>query len=112
MKKPRVSYDDFSKLDLRVGEVKEATVVETSQKLISLMVNLGEEYGTVEILAGMQEFFKAQEFIGKKFVFIANLEPRAMMGRVSNGMLLAADEAGTPLLIPVPAQIPAGTLLR
>jgi methionine--tRNA ligase beta chain len=112
MKKPNCSYDDFVKLDIRVGEVKEASLVEGSKKLISLMVDLGEDFGTVEILTGMQEWYGPEDFVGKKFLFLANLEPRPMMGHVSNGMLLSADTEEKPILNSVSSNIPNGTIVR
>lgn len=111
MKKPNVTHDDFSKLDFRVGDIKEASYIEGSEKLISLSVDLGEEYGTVEILTGMREWYGPEDFVGKRFIFLTNLEPKPMMGRVSNGMLLAPDIEGKPILTPVSTDIPAGTMI-
>lgn len=100
MKKNIIQFPDFQKLDIRVGEVKSAENVEGSSKLIALQVDLGADYGTVEILTGMQKWYQPEDFTGKKFLFIANLEPRAMMGKVSNGMLFsAAKDDGSPDLV-------------
>lgn len=112
MKKPNCSYDDFSKLDIRVGEVKEAVLVEGSSKLISLMVDLGEDFGTVEILTGMQKWYGPEDFQNKKFLFLANLEPKPMMGRASNGMIMSTDIDGKPILNPVADDLPNGTPMR
>lgn len=112
MKKPNCNYEDFAKLDIRVGEIKEALLVEGSNKLISLTVDVGEEYGVVEILTGMQAWYSPDDFTGKKFLFLVNLEPRPMMGRVSNGMLMATDIEGKAILNPVARDIPNGTIVR
>jgi len=112
MKKPNCLYEDFSKLDIRVGEVKEAILVESSKKLISLMVDMGEDYGVVEIMTGMQEWYGPEDFKGKKFLFLANLEPKPMMGRTSNGMIMATDIDGKPILNTVSDDLPNGTMVR
>lgn len=112
MKKDPVAYPDFDKLDLRVGEVKDAKPVEGSVKLLELSVDMGAEYGNVTILTGMAQYYQPEDFIGKKFQFIANLEPRKMMGKESQGMLLSADEENKPILIEVPSAIANGLIVR
>ncbi|MEN9328175.1 MAG: hypothetical protein RI947_983 [Candidatus Parcubacteria bacterium] len=112
MKKTNITYDDFAKLDIRVGEVKNAVPVEKSEKLLNLTVDLGADYGEVTILTGMAQYHHPEAFIGKKFCFVANLEPRKMMGLFSNGMLMSADEEGKPLLIEVSASVPNGLVVR
>lgn len=116
MKKSYVAYDDFQKLDLRIGEVKDAVNIEKSKKLIKLTVDFGEEYGVTTIFTGMAKFYTPDVFIGKKFSFIANLEPRRMMSEVSYGMILSADEThedtNKPVLLPVDSSIPNGTIVR
>jgi methionyl-tRNA synthetase len=112
MKKDVIEFADFEKLDLRVGEVTEAIAVEKSKKLIKLTVDLGEDYGTATVFTGMLEFHTPETFIGKKFAFIANLAPRKMVGGESQGMILAADAEGTPILIPADSRITNGTVVR
>lgn len=112
MKKPTITYDDFAKLDIRIGEVKEVKPVEKSEKLLELTVDFGEDYGQVTILSGIAKFYTPEELTGKKFPFIANLEPRKMMGKESNGMIMAADVAEKALLIPVDESAPNGSVLR
>ena len=108
MKRDTIQFPDFLKLDIRVGEVKQAELVEGSSKLLLLTVDLGEDYGTVEIFTGMRKWYSPEDFTGKKFMFIANLEPRPMMGKTSNGMLLSVEKDGTPVLTPVDATVPNG----
>ena len=112
MKKPFCTFPDFDKLDIRVGEIKNAVPVEKSKKLYELFVDMGEEYGTVTILTGMQAFYKPEDFIGKKYLFLANLEPKPMAGKVSNGMIMSGDESGKPILIEVSTSLKNGLLIR
>ena len=111
MKKELVKYEDFDRLDLRVGEVKTAENLEKSKKLLLLTVDFGEDYGVVEILAGIALSYTPEQLIGNKYIFIANLEPRPMMGKVSNGMMLAGGEE-TVYLTQVSSDIPNGTQLH
>lgn len=112
MKKDTCAFPDFMKLDIRVGEVTNAQRVEGSNKLIELTVNLGEEYGAVTIFTGMQKWYSPEDFQDKKFLFIANLEPKKMMGRESQGMILSGDKDGEPILIPVSTELANGLTLR
>ncbi|MBP9691454.1 methionine--tRNA ligase [Candidatus Woesebacteria bacterium] len=97
------------KIDIRVGEVLNATNVEVSNKLIELTVDLGPDYGHVTIFTGMRKWYTPEDYLGKKFLFIANLEPKKMMDRESQGMILAADLNDAPVLVPVDPQLPNGT---
>ena len=112
MKKPFATFPDFDKLDIRVGEIKNVVAVEKSKKLYELTVDMGEEYGNVTILTGMQSFYKPEDFAGKKFLFIANLEPKPMAGKVSCGMIMSGDENNAPVLIEVSASLKNGLLIR
>ena len=111
MKKDIIQYSDFQKLDLRIGEVKSAVPVEKSTKLLALMVDFGEDYGEVEILSGIAQWYTPEDLVGNKFVFLANLEPRAMMGKTSNGMIIAAD-AEKPVLMKIENDIANGAAIR
>jgi len=111
MKKSPVSFSDFQKLDLRVGEVKSAESVIGSRNLVSMQVDMGEDYGTVEIMAGIGDFYQPNDVIGKKFAFVANLEPKKMLGRQSNGMTLMVDIEGKPIIIPLAADLPNGAII-
>lgn len=101
---------DFAKLDLRVGTITQAVPVEESDKLIKLQVNLGGE--TRQILAGIKKFYQPDELKGKQIVIIANLEYKKMMGEESQGMLLAADIDGKPVLLKPDSEVPPGTQIR
>ncbi len=106
-----VSLDEFSKVELKVGTIIEAEDVESSEKLIKLKVDLGEEKPR-QILAGVKQWYKPKDFVGKQVVVVANLEPRTMMGLESEGMVLAADTENGPVFLTVPKKIPPGTKVR
>ena len=112
MKKDTITFPDFNKLDLRVGEVKNASFLEGSKKLITLQVDLGEDYGTVEILSGLAEFYTPEDLIGNKYIVLANLEPKKMMGKDSNGMILVADDPEKFALVPLDKNLKNGTVIR
>ena len=87
--KDEIVFDDFLKMDLRVGEIKTAEKVEKSNKLLKFSVNMGIETRT--ILSGVAKHFTPDEMVGKKVTVMANLAPRKIMGIESQGMLLFAE---------------------
>ncbi len=82
-------FDDFLKLDLRVGKVIECEKVKKSDKLLRFTLQVGNE--TRQILSGIAKFHSPEELIGKNVVFVANFKPRKMMGMESEGMILSAE---------------------
>lgn len=112
MKKATVSYLDFEKLDFRIGEVKEASILEGSRSLIKMLVDLGDDYGVVEILSGLAKFYEPEDLLGNKYIFLANLEPKKLMGRDSNGMVLVADDPEKFELVPLDKKLKNGTVIR
>ena len=112
MKKVTITFPDFNKLDFRVGEVKEAALLEGSKSLIIMKVNLGDDYGTVEILSGLAEFYQPEDLIGNKYIVLANLEPKKLMGKNSNGMILVADDPEKFALIPLDKNLKIGIVIR
>ena len=95
--KPSIQYDDFAKLDLRVGTILSAEKVEKADKLLKLEIDLGFEKRTV--ISGIAMHFKPEEIVGKQVVVVANLAPRKMRGIESNGMILMADDNGKLIFI-------------
>jgi len=89
--KETIEFDDFAKMDIRIGEIVAAEKMEKSKKLLKLTVNDGIKERT--ILSGIAEHFKPEEVIGKQVSFLANLAPRTMMGLESEGMILMAEDA-------------------
>ena len=90
--KPTIQYDDFAKLDLRVGKITNAEKVEKADKLLKLEVDMGFEKRT--IVSGIALHFSPENIIGKQVVVVANLAPRKMRGIESNGMILMAEDNG------------------
>ncbi|MCL4366230.1 methionine--tRNA ligase subunit beta [Patescibacteria group bacterium] len=101
-----ITYDDFVKVELKVGTVLEAESIEESEKLIKLKVDLGESEPR-QILAGVKQWYKPEDLIGKQVVVVANLEPRMIMGLESQGMLLAAD-GKKPVFLKPSSKTPPG----
>ncbi|MCE4600204.1 MAG: methionine--tRNA ligase subunit beta [Desulfurococcales archaeon] len=87
-----IKYEDFAKIDLRVGKVVEAERVKGSKKLLKLIVDLGSEKR--QVIAGLAKWYKPEDFIGKYVIVVANLEPKKLMGMESQGMILAAPCEG------------------
>ncbi|MBU1103642.1 MAG: methionine--tRNA ligase subunit beta [Nanoarchaeota archaeon] len=85
----KVSFGDFAKLELRVGEIKKVEAHPNADKLFVLAVDLGEESERT-IVAGLKGFYSEDELVGRKAIFAANLEPAVLRGVESNGMILAA----------------------
>ncbi len=102
-----ISFSDFKKLCLRVGEIVEAERVEGSRKLVRLTVDLGNERR--QLVAGVAEYYDPRDLVGKQIVIIANLQPRKFMGIESQGMLLAAVVNGRPVLLSPEEKVPPGT---
>jgi len=112
MKKDIITFPDFNKLDLRVGEVKKASFLEGSKKLIIMQIDLGEDYGTVKILSGLAEFYTPEDLIGNKYIVLVNLKSKKIMGKDSNGMILVADDPEKFALIPLDKNLKNGTVIR
>ena len=107
--KPTVSFDEFDKLDIRVGTITAVDDVPGSDKLLRLTVDLGDHTRT--ILAGMKgERDDPSEIVGQQALFVVNLAPRKMMGLTSEGMLFDIGYADglTPVLLQPEAPIPNG----
>ena len=112
MKKPTIEFADFLKLDARAGEIKTAAKIEGSNKLLELSLDLGEEYGIVTILSGIAKHYTPESLIGKKVPVVANLAPKEMAGKVSNGFILMVDlPSHIPLLIELLTSTPNGSIL-
>src|SRR3989344_9306460 len=87
----KIKYDDFAKLDLRVGKIIEIEEHPNADKLFVMKVDLGEGKSKERtIVAGLRGHYKKEELEGKKAIFVANLEPVKLRGVESNGMILAA----------------------
>ncbi len=107
-----ISIDDFSKVDLRVGEVKFAEAVKGSDKLLHLKVDIGEAEPRT-IVAGIALAYKPEELVGRKVIIVTNLQPRKLRGLTSQGMIVAASlEGGRPVLAGFLEDVPVGARLK
>lgn len=98
--KETIAFDDFAKIDIRIGEITSAEKMEKSKKLLKLQVNDG--FVTRTILSGIAEHFTPEDLLGKQVTFLANLAPRKMMGIDSEGMILMAEDADGSLALVQP----------
>ncbi len=109
--KPQIQYEDFARLDIRLGKVIAAEMVPDTDKLIKCTIDFGEA-GQRTIVSGIAESKKPDELVGKLLPYIFNLAPRMLRGVESQGMLLAAsDDVGVCLLQPE-RDIASGTKLK
>ena len=106
-----ITIEEFAKLDIRVGKVLKAERVPGARKLMRLEVDLGEERPR-QLVAGLVGSYEPEELVGMSVVVLANLKPRKFMGVLSEGMLLAADVNGRPVLLTVAGEVPPGSRVR
>jgi methionyl-tRNA synthetase len=109
---PKITIDDFAKVDLRAGKVLSAEPVPGTTKLMKLQVDIGTEVR--QVCAGLAEYYKPDQLVGMRVVLVANLQPRKLRGVESNGMILAATEgdAGKPVLVTFNEDVANGAKLR
>ncbi|MCD6539648.1 MAG: hypothetical protein J7K37_02970 [Candidatus Omnitrophica bacterium] len=104
-----ISFEDFSKLSLKVGEIKEITPHPNADKLYVLRVSLGDK--EIQLVAGIRKSYSSEELLGKQIVVLENLEPKVIRGVKSEGMLLAVCvEPGPVILIPEKKVIPGSPI--
>ncbi|OIO21328.1 hypothetical protein AUJ17_03300 [Candidatus Micrarchaeota archaeon CG1_02_47_40] len=106
----RVDYGAFDRLHIVSGEVLSAEPVAGSQKMLKLVVDIGEEKRTV--LAGIAKTHKCEELVGKKVVFLANLAPKRILGVDSDGMVLAVDDGTDCMLLAFEKNVKNGLRVR
>lgn len=109
--KDTISYEDFAKVDLRVGLIEKAENLENSEKLIRLTVDFGED-GVKTILTGLRQWYTPDDFKRGHFVFVLNLESKEMAGEESQGMLLCVSSEEKPLPVRAPEGSEAGDRLK
>ena len=107
-----ISYEDFSKLEIKIGIILSAEVVPDADKLLLLKVDVGEE-SPRQIVSGIREYFEdPEELVGKQCPFLTNLEPRVIRGYESQGMILAASHEDIFALLVPHNELPAGTKIK
>ncbi len=107
---PKISIRKFFEIELRVARVISAARVPNADRLLQLQVDLGTEER--QLVAGIAEAYDPESLVGKRVVVVANLEPARIRGVESQGMLLAADLGGRPILATFDEEVAPGTPVR
>lgn len=111
-KREKISYADFAKLQIKIGTILEVEVVPETDKLLRLLVEVGEETPR-QIISGIREYVEdPQELVGKQFPFLVNLAPRTIRGLVSDGMILAVGDENVFAFLKPHTAVPAGSSIR
>ncbi len=106
-----IRYEEFARLDLRVAQVVEARPHPNADRLLVLVVDLGR-LGRRQIVAGIREHYDPQQLLGTQVVVLVNLEEALIRGEESQGMLLAAEAAGEPVLLRPEKSCPPGSVIK
>ncbi|OGG50944.1 hypothetical protein A2763_02830 [Candidatus Kaiserbacteria bacterium RIFCSPHIGHO2_01_FULL_54_36] len=109
--KSEIQYEDFARLDIRMGTVVAAELVPETDKLIKCTIDFGE-LGKRTIVSGIAQWKKPEDLVGKQLPYIVNLAPRVLKGVESQGMLLAASDENGVALLALERNVPNGTRLR
>ncbi len=110
VEEPRITIDEFARVQMRVGQVLEAEKVEGSRKLIKMKVDIGSEVR--QVVAGIAGAYEAASLLNRKIILVANLKPARLMGITSDGMVLAATDGDRPILATFAEDVPNGALLK
>ena len=102
-----INFDDFNKLDIRIGTIIEAEAVPETDKLLKLTVDLGDEKRIM--VAGIADEYKPEDIKGKQIPILTNLEPKTIRGIESHGMILATDVNGKAILLHPDKKVPNGS---
>ncbi len=105
-----ISYDEWKKLDIRVGEIIEAQEHPNADKLLVLKINIGTE--TRQVVAGIKAHYDPDDLVGMKVIFFANLEPAELRGIKSEGMVLAAVKGSAVVLLQPEQEIDVGAKVQ
>ena len=107
-----ITIEDFAKVEMKVGEVKSAEKVAGADKLLKILVDVGDEVR--QVVAGIAEVYQPEALVGRKVVVVTNLQPRKLRGVESNGMIVAASVPpdGKPILAGFLEDVPIGAKLK
>lgn len=106
-----ISFEDFKKIEMKVGKVIDVQDIPSSKNLIKLIVDFGNE--RKQAVAGLKNYFKKEDLVGKKYIFVTNLEKKKFLGEVSECMILAAeDDKGNISLIKPEIDIKEGSKIK
>jgi len=115
-----ISFEDFKKLDIRIGKIISAERIPDADKLLKLVFDIGDherqarldsdEPSTRQVIAGIAEYYNSEDLIGKEMPVLVNLEPRKLRGFDSNGMILAVGADDKPVLLYPEEEVPPGSV--
>ena len=106
----QIDIERFFETELRVAEVLSAEPVEGADRLLKLQIELGDERR--QLVAGIAQVYQAESLVGKRIIVVTNLKPARIRGVESQGMLLAADVGGRPVVATFEEDVPPGTRVR
>ncbi|KKW17170.1 MAG: Methionine-tRNA ligase [Parcubacteria group bacterium GW2011_GWA1_50_14] len=117
-----ISFEDFKKLDIRIGKIISAERIPDADKLLKLVFDIGDherqarldsdEPSTRQVIAGIAEYYNPEDLIGKEMPVLVNLEPRKLRGFDSNGMILAVGADDKPVLLYPEEEVPPGSVVK
>lgn len=110
MPEGKISLEEYSKIEVRVGKVMSAERVPETDKLLRLMVDFGEEKGPRQIVSGIAAYAEPESLVGRELAFVTNLVPRTIRGLESDGMLFAVGEGETFSFLTPDKEVPPGTI--
>ncbi|NWF98203.1 MAG: methionine--tRNA ligase subunit beta [Nitrospirae bacterium] len=105
-----ITFEDFKKLDIRIGRVISSEKIAGADKLLKLEVDFGAEKR--QIVAGIAEVYSPEQIVGKEIPVLTNLEPRKIRGIESQGMIIAVDVDGKPILLHPDKEVAPGSIVR
>ena len=105
-----ITYDDFTKLDLRVAKIIATEPIPGKTRIIKGIIDLGDDKR--DVIIGGAQYYQPDDLIGKTVIVVANLEPKKMAGVESNAMLLAADVDDKPFWLTVDGDVPLGSPIK
>ena len=104
-----ITFDDFKKVEIRVGKVLSCEKLENADKLLKLQVDFGDFKR--QIISGIEQWYTPEELIGKLLPFIVNLEPRNFRGEESQGMLMAVEDEEKPVFLEPSKEVKIGSIV-
>ncbi|HIE33553.1 MAG TPA: methionine--tRNA ligase subunit beta [Candidatus Altiarchaeales archaeon] len=105
-----LSFEDFKKLDIRIGKILSAEAIERSDKLVKLIVDIGNEKRV--LVAGIADVYEIESLVGKQIPVVTNLKPKRIWGVLSRGMILAVDVDSKPVLMHPDREVPVGSVVK
>lgn len=105
-----ITFEDFAKLEIKIGKVVAAEKIPDADKLLRLQFDFGTEQR--QIVSGIAEFYEPEQLVGKLIPVLVNLEPKKFRGVESQGMILAADVDGRPVILTPESEVPSGSKVR